>query len=178
MDNKKIISAVTEWMKDDKKVRILIICGLALVLLLFLWGLFPEKKQNIPAQGSDLGAYQEALEMKTEALLKKIEGVGRISVMITLEQDYEKVYQTDQTKKSEHHSGSETEDRSEEQTEEVVLANEEALVRTNKAPRVLGVAVVCEGGNQAVVQQRVTDTVTTLFELSSARVSVVSGAQK
>lgn len=175
MDKERKLSKLTEWMKDDKKVRLLIICGLGLVLLLFLWGLFPDEQQAAPEAGADLSAYEKTLEQKTEALLKQVEGVGKLSVMITLDRDYEKVYQTDQTKKSEKSTASDTDNRSEEQTEAVVLAKDEALIRTSKAPRVLGVAVVCEGGSQAVVQQRVVDTVTTLFELSSARVSVVSG---
>ena len=50
---------------------------------------------------------------------------------------------------------------------------QKALAVTQVQPVVKGVVIVCEGGDNPSVQQRVTDAVTTALNLSSARVCVV-----
>ena len=47
---------------------------------------------------------------------------------------------------------------------------------TEVQPVVKGVVVVCDGGDDPVVQQRVIDAVTTALDITSVRVCVVKAA--
>ena len=48
----------------------------------------------------------------------------------------------------------------------------QGLLVTELQPTVKGVVIVCEGGDQPLVQQRVTDAVTIALNISSKRVCV------
>ena len=63
-------------------------------------------------------------------------------------------------------------------TETVVLGNgtsAEVVVTHSRYPRFVGALIVCEGGDRADVQLRVTQAVSALTGLSSERISVVKG---
>ena len=51
-------------------------------------------------------------------------------------------------------------------------AGEGGIIVRVAEPKVRGVAVVCEGGGSELVRQQVTQAVTALLDISSARVSV------
>ncbi len=176
---KGFFSNLQTFLSEEKRQKVVVFVGLLLLLAIFLWGLLPDEEEAGASVGADVTqteveaqeAYRTALEEQTKTLLQQIDGVGALSVMITLAHSFETVYQT---------QGSQTVEEAAEETqhqivEEVVLSDEEALVRTNNAPKVLGVAVVCQGGDHAVVQKRIVDTLTALFDVSSLDVSVVSG---
>ena len=48
----------------------------------------------------------------------------------------------------------------------------EALIKTQIEPKVKGVVIVCSGGEQALVQQRVIDAVTIALDIDSSKVCV------
>lgn len=85
------------------------------------------------------------------ALISRVEGAGKTAVMVTLESGSESIYATDT-------------DSDGSSTHGTFWAAGEAdgLVETVETPRVLGVAVVCEGGGSAAVQSRVTALVQAL----------------
>lgn len=178
IDWKEKLTQIQQWVKDDRKLRLMMIVGFSLILLLFLWGLFPESDEQVPVtsiQTQSLEEYKQALQDQTETLLQAVDGVGELSVMITLEGDYQVIYQTDNSSKTEEKNSDDEQEQSTESTDTIAYQGDEALVQTTITPQVLGVAVVCQGGDQVAVQQRVIDIVTTLFNLSSTKVTVVVG---
>ena len=76
-------------------------------------------------------------------MLSQIEGVGDVSVLLTIENSVEGVYLENNSTK----------------TKDI-----EPLVR--------GVVVACEGGDEPVTLERVTDAVTKALNISSAKVCV------
>lgn len=86
--------------------------------------------------------YADLLEQRLVALVSSVDGVGECRVMVTLESGTEHVY-TAQT----------------------------ALV-AEVYPTVRGVVVVCEGGDQPAICDRVIEVVTTALNVSKRRVCV------
>ena len=136
---------------EKQRVNLLVCMGLAGLLLL--------------AVSSDSTAdYAAELETRLTALISRVEGAGKTAVMVTLESGSESIYATDTDS-----DGSST---------HVLLGNGEAdgLVETVETPRVLGVAVVCEGGGSAAVQSRVTALVQALTGIGTNHITVAKMA--
>ena len=108
--------------------------------------------------------YAAELETRLTALISRVEGAGKTAVMVTLESGSESIYATDTDS-----DGSST---------HVLLgsAGADGLVETVETPRVLGVAVVCEGGGSAAVQSRVTALVQALTGIGTNHITVAKMA--
>lgn len=118
-----------------------------------------------PAAMTDSTAdYAAELETRLTALISRVEGAGKTAVMVTLESGSESIYATDTDS-----DGSST---------HVLLGSSGAdgLVETVETPRVLGVAVVCEGGGSAAVQSRVTALVQALTGIGTNHITVAKMA--
>ena len=88
--------------------------------------------------------------------------------MITLQNTKESVYAENKETSSDESSNSEN--------NEYVIYNSEngdsPLLLKEEMPKVAGVAVVCTGGDNVLVQEKIIDCVCALFNISSSRVSV------
>ena len=51
---------------------------------------------------------------------------------------------------------------------------EEGMLLKVTQPKIRGVAIVCRGGNSPQVRQSITDTVTAVLDISSARVNIAA----
>ena len=142
--------------------------GLAGLLLLAVSSWLPADSSTqsaAPAAMTDSTAdYAAELENRLTALISRVEGAGKTAVMVTLESGSESIYATDTDS-----DGSST---------HVLLGSGEAdgLVETVETPRVLGVAVVCEGGGSAAVQSRVTALVQALTGIGTNHITVAKMA--
>ena len=105
--------------------------------------------------------------------------------MVTLENGVEYVYATQQTVNTDREEGtngnSSTLNQRDDTEESIVIVEtengREGLLVTELQPTVKGVVIVCEGGDQPLVQQRVTDAVTIALNISSKRVCVTKLTQ-
>jgi len=152
------------------------------MLLILLSSLIPGKEREkprseepVPAQQT-AAAYAASLEEELSAFIGGIQGAGRTKVLVTLENNgetrYLKAENSDQAKGGEA-SGQNSRDS---WTEEYVLVDgqdgRKTVAVSVSEPQIRGVAVLCQGGDQPAVQARVLETVTTLLDISSARVSI------
>ena len=159
------------WSKD-KVVRYLLWIGLAGILLIALSEIFPREKGKDTADSVTVSGTQveEALEQRITALLRQVEGVGSCRVMVTLESGSRAVYAADTVSAT----GA---DGSASLSESYLMVDTDTgpvgLLLTHVQPTVKGVAVVCDGGGNAAVQQRVIQVVSTAFHISERRVCVV-----
>ena len=162
----------------DRWKNLIVIGGLIGIALIFLSSYFPsgsggsgsaeETLDKISAQ-----EYTSQLEVNLIQIISHIDGAGEAKVMITLETGVETKYAT-QEKSSTESSGDKTSGTSEISYITVRDANgsERALAVTEVQPTVKGVVVVCPGGEEPVVQQRIISAVTTALDISSKRVFV------
>lgn len=150
---------------EQKRVKLLVLMGLAGLALLAVSAWLPTESTAPPAvQGESTADYAAQLEQRLTALISRVEGAGKAVVMVTLESGSESVYATDTDS-----DGSST---------HVLLGSGRAdgLVETVQTPRILGVAVVCEGGGSAAVQGRVTALLEALTGLGASHITVAKMA--
>lgn len=151
---------------EKQRVNLLVLMGLAgLVLLAFsAWLPADDAAQPAPAAQETAADYAAQLESRLTALIRRVDGAGNTAVMVTLESGSESVYATDTDR-----DGGST---------HVLLGSggADGLVETVQTPHVLGVAVVCEGGGTAAVQNRVTALVEALTGVGANHITVAKMA--
>ena len=175
------------WLKgllqSDKGVRILLVCGIAGMILIFLSGLGGKSRESPAPKAANeetATAYETNLEQRLASLVGSIEGCGRTQVLVTVEGGGRSIYANEQKNETvtEQESGSAGRERTNElyENEYVLIKNadgsESALVAARLQPEIKGVAVLCDGGEDTVVQQRIIDAVTTVLNISSSCVCV------
>ena len=169
--------------QSDKGRKILLIIGFAGILLIFLSSLFKGDAPKTSARQNPESTeeYIAAMENKLSKILESINGVGNVKVMITLENSGENIYAVEQksnTDKSEDTTAADSRRVTEKDSNEEKITvidgrdGKEAVVRTQIEPKVKGVVVVCSGGDQQIVQQRVTSAVTTVLDVAPGKVCV------
>ena len=165
----KIIS----FLKSDKKTLLIAIVGIIMIGVIMLSELIPnsnEKKEHNTE--SPISDYCSSLETKVEEIISLIDGAGKTKVMITLSETTEYIYaknESNQNKSSDDSLNIDTEN------DYVIIEqnNEDSglLVKTIE-PKIRGVAIVCEGGDNPTVQQNIYSTVSAVLNVSTARISI------
>lgn len=183
-----------EWGKDfftkfkellrAKKGAVLLCVGVAGMGLIALSAMMPDDKANpsVGASDQDAQSYISGVETRLTTLIGKIDGVGRCEVMVTAENGVEYVYAVEESQnvnQTNSYDGDAVQKQTQQQNTEqkyIVVdtggGKKEALLKTQKQPTVQGVVVVCEGAGSTVVQQRVTEVVTTALGIPYTRVCV------
>lgn len=157
------------WTDEKKRINLLVCAGLAGLLLLAFSEWLPQdaaaKTEPASTDAATQQSYAQDLEEKLQAVLAKTEGVGNVEVVVTLEQQEETVYVTDRQTGSD---GSAVVSH--------VLPGGSGLVQTVRMPQVLGVAVVCTGGDDAAVQNRVITLIQALTGIGANHITVAKMA--
>ncbi len=167
------INKISEKFKVDKKSVIVIIIGVIGIILLVVSELIPSESKNDSKKNEDdtvaitYSDYEKDVEERLESLISKIDGAGSVRVMVTLDCTVESVY----AQKEKETAG---ENKSRENEYVIIKSSdgESGILLKTTQPKIRGVAVVCSGGNSAVVRQNITNTVTAVLGISSARVNI------
>lgn len=186
MANKKNLK-LPKILENPKVFKGVIFSGLGLILIIFFSDfLFGGEKQTpkVEVTGENFAQLEEKLEARLIQILKKIDGVGNVEVMVTIDNTSEYIFAQEEKRKS---SGNEANSDGEiissqnnyemENSYIIVEGNsgrKQALVKTVIQPKVRGVVVVCENGNSPYIQEKVLDAVSKAFGISSARISVTN----
>ena len=113
---------------------------------------------------------------KAENALAKVEGVGNVKVMITLASSSEKVVEKDREMTSEVQEG-ESGGKNTSSSETAVYANgngeETPYVKQELSPRIEGVLVIADGGDNAIVIENITEAVQALFGVDTHKIKVM-----
>ena len=179
---KNIISKVSS---SDKYKNIIVVSGLIGIALIFISNLFKtDKTKEVINVNSSTSSeqYTKKLEQNLETIVSSIKGAGSCKVLVTLESTTETVYATEEKKNkeaSEDKTNGETTRRKEsDDCEKKYITikdsegTEKALAVTEIQPKIKGVIIVCSGGDDPLVQQRVINAVTTALNITSKRVCV------
>ncbi len=176
---------LVEAMKADKKLTIIVFVGLAGILLLLASELIhlPQKQetQSPPETTQTEYSYAEDIEKRLTDIVSSISGAGKTKVMVTLENGVESVYAADEKQSNERSSeektgGMDVNEKNSRESEYIILqsngSRDEGLVIKVIQPKIRGVAIVCEGGDSAYVQQRITQAVTAVLDIGASRISI------
>lgn len=166
--------------KKDKKALFIVIIGLLAIFLITLSGSSEQEdtQEDIDTSTSSTSyTTNEDLTNQLIVLLEQIEGAGSVSAMITFDSTQEVIYAYDY---SESYSNDDDSSSNNYENEYIIIdedSNENGLIVKTIYPTIRGVAIVCDGADNAVVKQRIISTVSALFDISSAKISVAQVAQ-
>lgn len=140
-----------------------------------------EQSQGESSSGNG-GDYGKRLERRLEEVLKDMEGVGKVKVMITLQDEGERVLEKDWNQSSQDISeedGSVKRSTKERQSQETTVFSQsgtssgEPFVKREVTPRIEGVLVVAEGGGDSRTVKNISDAVLALFPVEVHKIKVV-----
>ena len=143
---------------------------LILAIGIFLMTL-PEKQESTPDIEEKVESESEnTLSQSLELILSQIEGVGKVSVMLTEEEGSQVLYQTDSDTRS-----SESGDTRQEKTVLITGADrtESGLIRQELPPRYRGALIVCQGADRSTVKLAVVEAVANVTGISADRITVL-----
>ncbi len=155
--------------QKNSKTKILVIAGIIGILLILLSEIsLPSSKKETEITKTDYTAYVNELDDKLNSLISSIDGVGKCKVMITLKSTSENVY-------AKNIQNSQSESSASQNSEYVIYDGKDGdrpiLIQEN-FPEIEGIAIVCSGGDNTAVRERVIQCVSSLFNISSNRISV------
>lgn len=167
--------------------KILLIVGITGIALIFLSEVLTTGRgkaavASAPVSSSSLSDYTTQVEQKIQTMISSIQGVGSANVMVTFENGVENVYEQqqkqtkNQTEQTQTDGGRQvTQNDNDETTPVIVTGNDggqQTVLQKQLMPRVQGVVVVCDGGNDPTVQEAITQAVGAAFDVPSNHVFV------
>ncbi len=133
-----------------------------------------------------LGEYESYLEEKTADVLMQVDGVGNVTVMITLKSGSEKIVEKDQsgssqtTEETDSEGGTRTVEESASDKTSIYEQDSDGsttpYVSKELAPEIEGVVVIADGGGDAVVARNITEAVQALFDVDAHKIKIMKRA--
>lgn len=158
--NQTALRRIVAFFRHNKQLLILI-----LISLLLLFFLIPsDRPEEEPSL--DFTSYSAILRHDLEDLLSDLNGVGQCAVFITFADGGETIYAYDEDRKT---NG---DDLSENKEYVLISSRSQGLVLKVYPPSVLGVAVICQGGDSTRVKNDVTEILSRTLGISADRISV------
>ena len=155
MDMKGLYQRLQTFIKKYKYVALVLVLGILLMT-------FPTGKQNTQA-GTNASNQQVRIETlvstQMEALLSKVSGAGKVSVMLTVAAGEETIYQTNDDKDTVTITDA---DR-----------NQNGLIRQVNPPSYLGAVIVCQGADDPSVRLAIVNAVSKVTGLGTDRIAVL-----
>lgn len=169
----------------DKKRTIIIVIGLAGIVLIFVSGFLGEKSESepqpdeaVPITAED---YRKQLENELAAIISRIDGAGEVSILITMESTTEDVYAVERKTEeknshSEYEGNIDSDGEYKEENKYVTVkrkdGSEDTVLQKQIMPKIRGVLVVCDGGGNSVVKEKITQAVSGVLNISGGKVFV------
>lgn len=190
MGEQKLIQKIKNMKKDQW--LIVILAGILLFIIVLPTN---DTKKNKDREETQTGTkattketteaeadqYETYLEKRLQEILGKMEGVGKIQVMVTLEDNGEQILEKDE-KESRTETGEGSGENARTATEVVLEyatifveedGNKTPYIVQVKNPKVKGVVVVCEGGGNSQVAQNISKAIGALFSIETHKIMVM-----
>ena len=157
----------------DRKTKIIIVIGFSLIFLLLISEMDFSQEENMD-EYKELSdeEYCLYLEEKIKEFVENIDGAGKTKVIITLAETTEYIYATDNKDVKKNNSNS---DDSTLEKDYVIIENnnnDEGLLIKTIEPKVRGIAISCEGGNNAEVQQQIYSAIEAILDINTSNISI------
>lgn len=162
MDHTELKQTVLSWLKKYRWAAAVLLAGLLLMA-------FPEKEENAIETQPQVQA-EETLQQSLETILSRLEGAGKVRVLLSTAAGEEVHYQTDEDQ-------TKTSDSADKRVETVIITGsdraQQGLVQRIDPPRYLGAVVLCQGADRATVKLAIVEAVATLTGLTSDKITVL-----
>lgn len=180
------------WKKWDKSQWTIVILAGVLLMVLAIPTEGRNQKKESAEQKTESGAtggnaessdsYARRLEASLKKALSKIDGAGRVHVMITFEDSGESVVEKDVERetsdKQETGGGGENRAEKSARASQTTVYYEESsdklpFVEKEVMPKIAGVLVIAQGGGNTEVKRNISEAVMALFQIDVNRIKVV-----
>lgn len=170
----KKIEKIKDFLKKDKKLAFMLLLAIVGVILLVCSEFISkEKSEELKNNIVNTREYAENIEEKLVEIISAIDGAGSVSVMVTIETGEENVY-AKQVKSDEQSDSEKT--VSQYEYEYIVVksgsSSENGMLLKVIEPNIRGVAVVCDGGDNASVRENIINTVSAVLNIKTNKISV------
>lgn len=159
----------TDFIRTNKKTFICFVAGLVGILLIFASEAFGNSPKKDKSGEKTYVSYSNETEEKLADIISKVEGAGKTKVFLTIEESEEYVY-------AQNISTDRKDNIQENEDKEYVIVDgsggKNGLLVKTVNPKIRGVAIVCEGGEDPAVQQRIYSCVSASLGISTARISI------
>lgn len=176
----------------DGLLRLIVLAGVAGIGLIFFSSFFSRTPQTEkPAASASAGTEQFSLEDYRRELTDEmgnmiacIKGAGKTRIMLTVDGTVRNLYASDndiqQRESSRRTGGDENADRQQNEKQSVITVrnkdgSQQAITVGQQMPRIRGVLVVCEGGDDPEVCEKIREAVASALSISKTHVSVLKG---
>lgn len=166
MDRSAIRDRISTLFKKYRYALLILLVGIIFMLI-------PQKKETQsqePAQTEQAPAAERDLQTSLEDILSRIEGAGRVEVLLTQAAGEEVIFQNDS-------DNSVSESGSDSGTKTVIVTDEnraeQPIVRQVMPPTYLGAVIVCQGGDSPAVQLAIVEAVSSATGLTADRITVL-----
>ena len=167
----KMLKKYSEMITNKKWIALIFILGLGLILL-------PAENKAKETKHTEVKEshqeYRENLEKDLKGILSQVKGVGKVDVLITLDDSGNTYFATDET---ENISQKNEEKNKSRQIQHVLRSNgsntDEPLITGKKSPKISGVLICAEGANDSAVKNSIKCAVEALLGVGSHRIEVL-----
>ena len=169
-------------LKKENRLKLSAALGMIGVLLIMLSEFIPsnskesssdkQEKAEYNISADETEAYKTQIQNELKELLEQIDGVGECSVMLTVEGTTEYVYAENVSKYTDTDSNR-TSDKYENDIVFIEKDGEkQALVKKIVKPKINGVLIVCKGGGNAKINEKVINAAATALNISAGKICV------
>ncbi len=165
--SKSRINKIIYKIKNNKKIQyFILICLVAIALMVFVFGF--SKEQTEKSVSTDFVTnYVDNLENKLSNVLSKVNGAGKVSVIITVESGMETVLAMKTTTKENLNGKIESE------TTPIVI-NGKTVVVKELYPKIVGVLIVADGAKNISVMTRLQQATVSLLNININQIEILA----
>ena len=171
---------ISKYLKKIRSPKVLVLIGVAGIILIALSSFSgkdtPEKKKESQTEIS-AEEYCQQLENDICDMVNSITGSKNVTAVVTLESGIRYSYADTREEVSSDKTEKETQISDTELKEGFVTVKtadggEQALLVTTQMPEIRGVAIVCEGGDNEIIKEKIQNTVRAALNITSKRVYI------
>lgn len=166
MDLKTICAKSLDYIKKYRYVLLMLIIGL---LLMALPGSKNSKSDSVKSTDPEI-QMQVSVNEQLSNILSKLDGAGKVEVLLTIAHGEETIFQTDD-------KVTETDQSNTTQIDTVTVTdaerNQAGLIRQINPPTYLGAVILCQGADSAAVRLLIVDAVSKVTGLGADQISVL-----
>lgn len=152
-------------LKNNKTVEYIFLAILSLTIVAIF--AFSLSGKNSSVESSDaVDVYVRDLEDRLSNTLSKVDGAGKVSVVITVNSGMETVIATEKT--------SVTENGKTTVIDEPILVNGKTVTLMEKYPKIIGVLIVAEGAKNITVMQKIQQATISLLNIELSQVEILT----
>lgn len=170
-----------------KNPKILIVTGIVGIVLIFISSFFTtdtaDENSGVCSVSYNAEEYRIELQNNVKSIVTGITGDKSPTVVITLESGIRYSYASAAETDTSSSTGSTTDQSSESKKQSYITVKnsdggEQALIITEIMPEVRGVAIICSGGDNSAVAEKIENAVTSALNITSKRVYISGGTDK